>query len=288
MTNFNLKSRFALLLVILVAPLAGVSAAGLIDSGTSGASAVTGTARTSTTGTGSVNAGTNGTSGSGTAGVNTNVKTNVSGSVNGSTNGSAKTGSNANGNINATGNVSDNIDSNTDENSNGVLNVSRDSEDLSAHTGTMSSTNVASQSDLKAFARAELIIDENLSSMAFASDRVEVMYKEHARFFGIIPTSVNVNVVAHNDGTVDINYPWYSFLMVTSRGELESSIKSEVNAYMSQHASANTSAAANTNTNAQSNWNAKANAELATRIEAALRAHLNGSTATTASTQSSY
>jgi hypothetical protein len=169
----------------------------------------------------------------------------------------------------------------------------------------MAATNVQSNTDLKAFAATSLRNDDNLSSVGFASDRVEVAYREPARFLGLIPSSVNVDVVAHEDGTVDVNYPWYSFLMTADRSSIDASIKNEVGAFMSQnHASATALAHANANsalnassstatttssdmTSAGASWSASLRAELAARIMAVLRDHVSASS-TASTTAASY
>ncbi|MDB5194172.1 MAG: hypothetical protein JWN50_186 [Parcubacteria group bacterium] len=319
MDKLNLRNRFALLLVILIAPFAGVSAAGLIDSGSSAisntAAAANAALNTTVNATGNSSTYSNGTSGSNTgthstsntsaglnAGVNANVNGNANTGSNTGTNGTSNTSGSANtgASLDVSGNVSGNVDSNSNDDA-GTFTMTRDSADVTGTVGSqVSADNVQSSSDLKAFAATQLRNDQNLSSMAFASDNVEVAYRERAHFLGFIPTSVNVNVTAHNDGTVDVSYPWYSFLMTTNRGDIEAAVKSEVSAYLSSHSSVNVNAASDANTasstsgssaingTAQSNWNASIRAELAARIQAVLRSQLTGDNGNASSTQGSY
>lgn len=278
MEKITFRSRFALLLAILIAPLAGVSAAGLIDLNTNSSAAANASAAAQSAldatanGNGTVNSAVSGSdvnaNGAVNAGVNTNASTNVNGSAN-AQNGSSNANTNSAADLNATNNAS----------SMSVWN--RESAEVNGTVAPeMTADSVQTDSDLKTFAATALRNDDNLDSIGFASDRVEVAYREPARFLGIFPASVNIDVVAHNDGSVDIDYPWYSFLMVTNRADLESSIKNEVGAYMSQsnasetgimnsngnsalHASTtvSTTATSTASTSSNAHWNARTREE---------------------------
>jgi hypothetical protein len=233
MFNNNLRNRFALFLITLIAPLAGVSAAGLLDMGSTSTGAT----------------------------------------------------------IDTRGSASLTADIGTRSNDQSFA-LDRDSDEVKGALGPqVSADNVSDARDLKTFAATELRNDENLASMAFGPDNVGVTYDERARLLGIIPTTVEVGVVAHDDGTVDFNYPWYSFLLVTNRGDIESAIKSEVSAYISEHSpgTPNTGVDASGSVSSSSalKLNARNEALLAARIQAILRAHLVGENGDATSTQGS-
>ncbi len=255
MEHFTPRSRFALVLLTLIAPLAGVSAASLIDqSGTYDYSAGANAAL-------DANVNTSNTGGS-SANLNTNTQTHTQ-AEDRSTGSSAVSGSNTNGavDMDAAGLGVD------------LTTFDRGSVDLTASADT-SASNVRADADLGAFAATSLRQDENLSSLGFAADRVEVTYREPARFLGFIPSSVNVRVSAQSDGSVEVSYPWYSFLMASDRSDIDASVKSEVASYM--------------NSSAGASWNASARAALASRIESVLRAHLASSISASSTAETSY
>lgn len=294
----------ALLMMALIAPLAGVSAAGLLDlDSDSSASAYTANSAVDDAGS-AINTVKKTVNGEAGASVNSTVNAgnrNASGSAN------ANVNANANANSNASGNA--NVKADLDE----TFSVDRDSDDVTKNLGSQVKVQaVETQADLRGFAATQIRNDENLSGMAFGPDSVSVSYRERARFFGIIPTSVNVNVVVKGDGTVDIRYPWYSFLMITDRADLEAAIKSEVSAYMTENSNLNrgrlvgnatttatstatTTGNMNANANAYANanansalFNARGKASLAARIQAVLRAHLIGENGNATTTQGTY
>ncbi len=258
MVNNNLRNRFALLLLTLVAPLAGVSAAGLLDLNNNDYSNTAATVETHVDNP--VNT------------VKSTVNSTVNGTVKTNTNLTASSSANINAHINASPNSAINAD--TQVTGDSAFTMDRSSEEVTGTLGSqISAENVATSADLKAFAATQLKNDENLSSVSFGPDNLEVVYKERARFLGIIPTSVNVGVVANNDGTVEFSYPWYSFLMVSNKADLEASIKTE---------------AADFQANGSAIVSARDKAILAARIQAVLRAHLVGESGNATSTQGAY
>jgi len=262
MDKLTFKSRFALILTILIAPFAGVSAAGLIDQ--SGGTAVNAAAAANAALDTTVNGG---------AAVNTNANINTNAATDASLGNSGNTSNTSNANDNQGGANSQgaaHADVNAMENASAhssLVRITRDdAESADATVQTMTASNVSSDADLKNFAAASIRNDANLSSIGFANDRVEVAYREPARFLGFIPVSVDVDVVAHNDGTVDVSYPWYSFLMMTHRSDIEAAVKNEIGASATSTAS----------------WNASARASLVAKIASILNAHLSGAATTTA------
>jgi len=301
MEKLTHKSRFALILTILIAPFAGVSAAGLIDLNNNASAAADAALNTTVHGSASAAASTTNAASHAdiNAGINANANANL-GSAS-STHGGSNTGTSSS---QGAAHANENALQNANENSSLIRITRSDAESADTTHMDMRAENVRSDADLKDFAATSLRNDDNLSAMGFANDRVEVAYKEPARFLGFIPVSVDVNVVAHNDGTVDIDYPWYSFLMLTHRSDIESAVKNEIGAYMSQmhasetalaHASGNSALNASTTATSTatstvsggsmpSSWSASIRAALAARIEAILRDHLSGTATSTVET----
>lgn len=118
--------------------------------------------------------------------------------------------------------------------------------------------NIVTQDDLRAFAMASIKSDENLNSMSFTNDEIAVSYKDHGRFIGIIPITMDVNVVVDQSGNITFDYPWYGFLVAKDRADLETRVNSEVSNSLSANASG---------------WTNYDRAELSSRIAKALKAH---------------
>ena len=84
---------------------------------------------------------------------------------------------------------------------------------------------VRDQADLNAYAQAAIEADPSIAGMNFAPDVVEVRYKESAKFLALIPMRFTVKAETHADGSVSVEYPWYSFLTVDNRDRIETELK---------------------------------------------------------------
>jgi hypothetical protein len=62
------------------------------------------------------------------------------------------------------------------------------------------------------------------------TDGVAVTYKETGHFLALVPVTFDVEAKALPDGTVEVKYPWYSFLTIDHKNERESLIKFAVGA----------------------------------------------------------
>ncbi len=70
--------------------------------------------------------------------------------------------------------------------------------------------------------------DFDLAMQAESSeDNVAVTSKQHAKLFGFIPVTVNATAVVDANGRVKVKFPWYAFLMVTNKADLESKIETQ-------------------------------------------------------------
>lgn len=113
--------------------------------------------------------------------------------------------------------------------------------DVDAGTATavsVSPASVRSGADLSGFVAAQIAADKNVSGVESSSDNVSVTYKQRAKLFGLIPVTVNATATVLADGSVDVQYPWYAFLMATNEGELEAAIEGRVESVLSTGAGA--------------------------------------------------
>jgi hypothetical protein len=130
---------------------------------------------------------------------------------------------------------------------------------------------VSTQEDLRNFALVAIDEDKNLNSMNFDNGSVTINYRGQGRFIGILPVFLNVDVVVDQDGNVEFDYPWYSFLIAKDIEGLEERIEAEVEAALGARASGG--------------WTNSDRAEIAAAIATALRAHYESTTATSTQTQ---
>jgi hypothetical protein len=130
---------------------------------------------------------------------------------------------------------------------------------------------VSTQEDLRNFALIAIDEDKNLNSMDFDNGSVTINYRGQGRFIGILPVFLNVDVVVDQDGNVEFDYPWYSFLVAKDMEGLEERIEAEVEAALGARASGG--------------WTNSDRAEIAAAIATALRAHYESITATSTETQ---
>jgi len=126
---------------------------------------------------------------------------------------------------------------------------------------------VSSQDDLRNFALLAIDEDKNLNSMDFTDEGISIGYRGQGRFIGILPVFMNVDVNVDQDGEVEFDYPWYSFLVSKDMGDLEEAIEARVEAALADIA--------------QGGWTNADRAEIAAAIAVALRAHYESNTATT-------
>lgn len=252
MKNLNQKAQLSLLLAVSLLPFASISAAGLI--GTTLYSDNSATVNTS----GNINTVTTSSAGSNTdssGSVNTSVKLT----------GSSTVAHDEDANTQA------DIDSEND--SDVEIDLDQDSSEVRENASTrILPFNVRTHSDLKAFASAELREDENLTSLNFDKDSLEVGYKEEGRFLALIPMKFNVRAIVASDGKVLVHYPWYKFLVMSNKVDVQTAIQSEVSAYLG--------------TSSPRTFTPAIQAELAARIRAIFASHLTNAGATASSTTS--
>jgi len=89
---------------------------------------------------------------------------------------------------------------------------------------------VRSASSLESYLGASVQNDERLESVAISENQMNLTYKRDGRLLWIIPIQMHTDVSVDAEGTVDVRYPWYSFLVATSesQADLEARLASEV------------------------------------------------------------
>jgi hypothetical protein len=60
-------------------------------------------------------------------------------------------------------------------------------------------------------------------------EAVEVSSKQRGHLLALVPVNLRIIVVAWADGRLEIDYPWYSFMTLSHREELETKLKVAVN-----------------------------------------------------------
>ena len=224
---------------------------------------------------GTVNVG--GTGASGTAQANVGVDVGIGTESSGTTSGSGGS---------AQGSGSADADATMEANA-GVsiqpLIITRAHVDSGAVEATVSSpSGVETQADLSGYIAAEMKADKNISSVEAASGEVAVTYEQRAKLFGFIPVTIAATATVDASGNVEVSYPWYAFLMVTNKSDLEARIQDSVSAELGANAAQSASvgqdgivsgnASATGTVQANANANASAQAQAATQLSAETQA----------------
>ena len=247
---------------------------------------------------GSVNSATEGTVNVGGAGANGTAQANIGVGVDvgadadssGTTSGSGTAGS-------GSADASATIEANAGVSIQPLI-ITRAHIDSGAVAATVSSpSGVKTQADLSGYIAAEMKADKNISSVEAASGEVVVTYKQPAKLFGFIPVTIAATATVDASGNVEVSYPWYAFLMVTNKSDLEARIQDSVSAELGANAaqsasvgqdgivSGNASATGTAQANANANANAtaeataqltaEAQAKVVAAVKAAMQAELN-------------
>ncbi|MBI4094042.1 hypothetical protein HY417_03695 [Candidatus Kaiserbacteria bacterium] len=134
---------------------------------------------------------------------------------------------------------------------------------------------VSADADISGYVAAQMAADTNVSKMESSKTRVSVTYPQRAMLFGFMPITVDATATVLADGTVDVRYPWYAFLMVTNEADLESEIEGRVSTLPSPSLTASAEASLE--------LSARAQAELIDTIRAAMENTLVAEAAAAAS-----
>lgn len=193
---------------------------------------------------------------------------NVDGTVNSATQGMVQVGNEANADVSAqadadvdigAGSETSGTTSDADARASGSANanagvsiqplvITRADVDAGTVEATISSPSaVATRAQLSGYAAAEMKADSNIASIEAASDNVAVTYTQKAKLLGFIPVMVNATATVDAAGNVEVSYPWYAFLMVTNKADLEARIQDGVNAELGANGTLNAGADAGKN-----------------------------------------
>lgn len=96
--------------------------------------------------------------------------------------------------------------------------------DVSSSATVMNAISVSTSADLETYAAAFISNDENVTRIEADGKEVSVWYKQPAKLLGFIPVSVSAEGSVNADGSVDVSYPWYSFLATYDDARLESNL----------------------------------------------------------------
>jgi len=100
---------------------------------------------------------------------------------------------------------------------------------IDAESATLSASSVVSGEDLSLYVTSKLKRDASLQRIDASGDRVQVSYRQDARFLSFLPASVTTQATVTADGDIDVDYPWYRFLFsVDNSNDLEARIEAQV------------------------------------------------------------
>lgn len=142
-------------------------------------------------------------------------------------------------------------------------------------SASASPSTVSTDADISGYVAAQMAADSNVSKMESSRSRVTVTYPQKAMLFSVVPVTVQATATVLADGTVDVRYPWFAFLMVTNEADLESEIESRVSTLPSSSLTATMDASLE--------LSARAQAELIDTVRVAMESELSAATAVAAS-----
>lgn len=104
---------------------------------------------------------------------------------------------------------------------------------LDAEGAELSASSVSSNDDLSVFATSHMKRDTNIENVEVSNEGVSVEYNKEARFLGFISGHLSATAKVSNDGSVDIDYPWYRFLFkVAGSDDVEAQLERRVQELM--------------------------------------------------------
>lgn len=133
-------------------------------------------------------------------------------------------------------------------------------------SGSASPQTVNTDAEISGYVAAQMAADMNVSRMESSRSRISVTYPQKVKLFGFVPMTVEATATVLADGTVDVRYPWFAFLMVTNEVDLESEIE--------DRASTLPSPSLNASAEASLELTARAQAELIDTVRAAMESSL--------------
>jgi hypothetical protein len=136
----------------------------------------------------------------------------------------------------------------------------------------ISPASVQSNTDLSGYVAAQIASDENISEVETSPNSVSVTYMQRADLFGFIPMNVEATAIVRADGSIEVNYPWYAFMMLTNENELEAELQAAV--------AGSSSIAASADAAADVGFSAATQSELIREVRSVMAASLSADLAT--------
>jgi hypothetical protein len=156
------------------------------------------------------------------------------------------------------------------------LSLTRSDAMIMANASVTSAAQVKSADDLRVYVASQIRSDDNMQSVQSASDKVSVSYKQHARFLGFIPVTLNATADVDASGNVMVHYPWYSIFTVTDKAVLEQKVQGSVNAALGVQGSPSAAA------NGSASLTAQQQAEVVAAVRSAMKAAYDAASDTSA------
>lgn len=82
--------------------------------------------------------------------------------------------------------------------------------------------------DITSYVSDVISANTDVRALKLTSEAVNLDYEAPAALFGFIPMTVPARISVSKDKTVDVSYPWYSFLMSTNEEELQDAVSKTV------------------------------------------------------------
>ncbi len=69
------------------------------------------------------------------------------------------------------------------------------------------------------------LVDAQTSQVAMSSTSVALTYPVNAKLFGVFPLTLSAQAMVASNGSVEVRYPWYSFLFSTDRAQIDTKVE---------------------------------------------------------------
>ena len=99
-----------------------------------------------------------------------------------------------------------------------------------------SAVEVNTEKDLERFAQGVLLKDDSVSNVVVEDNAVAVTFRQEARLFGFIGSTIGATISVSDDQKVEVTLPWYRFLFKISDDEKRVDLEQSVRAKVSAHA----------------------------------------------------
>lgn len=87
---------------------------------------------------------------------------------------------------------------------------------------------IQDEEDIAEYVSDVISANTDVRAMKLTAEAIDLDYKAPVALFGFIPMNVQARISVSKDKTVDVSYPWYSFLMSTDEEELKEAVSKTV------------------------------------------------------------